>query len=36
MSKTTYTVTRRLLAAWLTVGGFAAAFITIAGFACAL
>jgi len=36
MSKTTYTVTRRLLAAWLAVGGFAAAFITIAGFACAL
>lgn len=36
MSKTTYTITRRLLAAWLTVGGFAAAFITIAGFACAL
>ena len=36
MSKTTYTITRRLLAAWLTVGGFAAAFITIAGFICAL
>ncbi len=36
MSKTTYTITRRLLAAWLTVGGFAAAFITVAGFACAL
>lgn len=36
MSKTTYTVTRRLLAAWLAVGGFAAAFITVAGFACAL
>ena len=36
MSKTTYTLTRRLLAAWLTVGGFAAAFITVAGFACAL
>lgn len=36
MSKTTYTITRSLLAAWLTVGGFAAAFITVAGFACAL
>ena len=36
MSKTTYTLTRRLLAAWLTVGGFAAAFITIGGFVCAL
>lgn len=36
MSKTTYTITRRLIAVWLTVGGFAAAFITIGGFACAL
>jgi len=36
MSKNTYTVIHRLLAAWLAVGGFAAAFITIAGFACAL
>lgn len=36
MSKTTYTVIHRLLAAWLAVGGFAAAFITIGGFACAL
>lgn len=36
MSKTTYTITRRILAVWLTIGGFIAAFITISGFACAV